>query len=242
MRTGWESEAHNWAQFARTPRYDQAHEDFNLPALLDLLPSPAGLTLDLGSGEGRLGRVLRALGYDVTGVDASPSMVQLATSHESGSAAVVGDAAALPFPDQTFDLVVAYMSLHDMDAMPQAVAEAARVLRRTGRICMTIPHPMCSAGSFQGRDREAPFVIAASYLDPMPVTWTATRGDVRVTFHSEHRPVEAYSRALEAAGLLIEAIREVRPRAQAATDPAELRWRRIPMFLHMKAVKLTAHT
>jgi hypothetical protein len=31
---------------------------------------------------------------------------------------------------------------------------------------------------------------------------------IRLTFHSEHRPLEAYSRALEDSGLLIEAIRE----------------------------------
>jgi hypothetical protein len=38
----------------------------------------------------------------------------------------------------------------------------------------------------------------------------ADRGGIRLTFHSEHRPLESYARALEAGGLLIEAIREVR--------------------------------
>jgi hypothetical protein len=33
---GLESEAQNWAHFARTPGLDRAHEDINLPALLDL--------------------------------------------------------------------------------------------------------------------------------------------------------------------------------------------------------------
>ena len=33
---------------------------------------------------------------------------------------------ALPFRDGAFDLVVAYMCLHDIDDMPQAVAEMAR--------------------------------------------------------------------------------------------------------------------
>jgi SAM-dependent methyltransferase len=239
MRQGWESEARNWAQFARTPRHDHSHEDVNLPALLDLLPPPGGLALDLGCGEGRVGRVLQKLGYAVTGVDAAPTMVQLAASYGPAPPAVVGDAAALPFRDEIFDLVVAYMSLHDMDAMPQAVAETARVLKPGGRLCAAIPHPMCSAGSFRGRDPQAPFVIAGSYLDAAPVTWTADRGGIKVTFHSEHRPLEDYSRALEAAGLLIEAIREVRPPAlAAAADSAEHRWRRIPTFLQIRAVRL----
>jgi hypothetical protein len=29
MRQGWESEAQNWAHFARTPGLDRAHEDIN---------------------------------------------------------------------------------------------------------------------------------------------------------------------------------------------------------------------
>ncbi len=44
------------------------------------------------------------------------------------------------------------MSLHDMDQMPDAVAESARVLARGGRLCLAIPHPVNSAGSFQARD------------------------------------------------------------------------------------------
>jgi SAM-dependent methyltransferase len=240
MRRGWEAEARNWARFARTPGHDQAHEELNLPSLLRLLPPPAGRALDLGCGEGRLSRVLHASGYAVTGVDASPTMVGLAAAHDDRQPVVQADAAALPFRDGTFDLVVAYMSLHDIDAMPAAVAEAGRVLRGAGRFCAAIPHPVNSAGDFDSRAADAPFVIAGSYLDSVPVTWTATRDDVLLTFHSEHRPFEAYSLALEAAGLLIEAIREVSPVAPAASAAAEAdagRWRRIPMFLQFRAVK-----
>ena len=49
-----------------------------------------------------------------------------------------------------------------------------------------------------------------SYLDRAPDIWVHDRDGIRLTFHSEHRPLEAYSRALEAAGLLTETIREVR--------------------------------
>ncbi len=63
----------------------------------------------------------------------------------------------------------------------------------------------------------------------------------RTPGHSEHRPIEAYSRALETAGLLIEAIRETRaPDAVVAARPDERRWQRIPLFLHLRAVKTAA--
>jgi len=234
MRDGWEAEAGKWAEFTRTPGHYSSHDSIDLPALRDLLPEPGNRTLDLGCGEGRLSRFLRSLGHRVAGADASPTMVRLAVGHENPEPAVLADAAALPFRDAAFDLVVAYMCLHDMDRMPQAVAGAGRVLERGGRLCASIPHPVNSAGSFQGRDGDAPFLIEGSYLDTGPADW----GGIQMTFHSEHRPVEAYSRALETAGLLIEAIRETRaPDAVAAASPGKRRWQRIPLFLHLRAVK-----
>ena len=47
---------------------------------------------------------------------------------------MLADAARLPFVDGAFDLAVAYMCLHDIDEMPAAVAEIARVLARSGRL------------------------------------------------------------------------------------------------------------
>lgn len=238
MREGWESEAAAWAAVARTPGYDHMHDQVNLPALRGLLPGPGRATLDLGCGEGRLTRFLRSAGHRVAGVDAAPTMVRLAAGHPGTGPVLLADAAALPFRDAAFDLVVAYMCLHDMDRMPQAVAEAGRVLEPGGRLCLAIPHPVNSAGGFQGRDGDSPFLIKGSYLDTARADWVLDRGGVRMTFHSEHRPIEAYSRALEAAGLLIEAIREPRaPDAMVAASPAGRRWQRLPLSLHLRALK-----
>jgi SAM-dependent methyltransferase len=238
MRDGWEAEAGKWAAFARTPGHDSMYDEINLPALRALLPGPGRATLDLGCGEGRVGRFLRSIGHRVAAADAAPTMVRLAAGHPEAVPAVLADAAALPFPDAAFDLVVAFMCLHDMDRMPQAVAEAARVLTPGGRLCACIPHPVNSAGQFRGRDGDAPFLIEGSYLDPAPADWVADWGGIQLTFHSEHRPLEAYSRALEAAGLLIEAIRETRtPDTLVAASPGKRRWQRIPLALHLRAVK-----
>jgi SAM-dependent methyltransferase len=236
LRQGWDDEARNWAAFARTPGHDRAHENINLPVLLDLLPPPGRRTLDLACGEGRISRLLRSRGHRVAGIDASPTMVRLAAGQ--GSRVLVGDATRLPLADAAVDLVVAYMCLHDIDDMPRAVAEAARVLEPSGRLCLAIPHPVNSAGAFTEREPGAPFVISGSYLDPAPLRMVVERGGIRLTFHSEHRPIETYLRALEASGLLTEALREVRaPDEVVARDPAARRWQRIPMFLHLRAVK-----
>jgi SAM-dependent methyltransferase len=209
----------------------------NQPALQELLPAPGRRTLDLACGEGRLTRLLRSLGHTVVGVDASPTMVRLAATREEAVRVVLGDGGRLPFADAAFDLVVAYMCLHDFDEMPRAVAEIGRVLEPSGRLCLAIPHPVNSAGSFLSKDADAPFVISGSYMAPMPTRDTIERGGIRLTFHSEHRPLEAYARALESAGLLIEALRETVPGDEVvAGELAARRWQRIPMFLHMRVV------
>ena len=82
-------------------------------------------------------------------------------------------------------------------------------------------------------------MISGSYLDSARLSYAVERDGIQVTFHSEHRPIEVYSRALEAAGLLVEAIRE--PGAGdllVASHPVQRRWARVPLFLHARAVKL----
>ena len=65
---------------------------------------PGAEVLDVGCGPGTLG-ILVALGCRVTGVDISP--LNCGQAVRNGYAlAVVGDVAALPFPDQSFDAVV----------------------------------------------------------------------------------------------------------------------------------------
>jgi SAM-dependent methyltransferase len=233
MRRGWEAEAANWAAFARTPGHDKAHEQINLPAFLELLPVARSATLDLGCGEGRLTRLLASGGHRVVGVDAAPTMVRYAATHPQAQPAINGDATKLPFRDEAFGLVVAYMCLHDIDAMPETVAEAGRVLEPGGRLCAAIPHPLNTAGAFASRDEQAPFVITGSYLDAHPTDDVVERDGIALTFHSEHRPLAAYGLALEQAGLLIEAIREIR----VPDDYPSRRWRRIPLFFHLRAIK-----
>jgi hypothetical protein len=81
-------------------------------------------------------------------------------------------------------------------------------------------------------------VISGSYLDEAPSRLTIDRGGVRLTFHSQHRPLESYLRALEEVGLLTETIRETKvPGELVARDHGERRWQRIPPFLHLRALK-----
>lgn len=191
QRDAWEAVAPRWAELVRGDTPD----DHNLAAFLALLPPPGRAMLDLGCGEGRLSRRLSALGYRVVAIDASPTLVRLAREADPDGDYLVGDAAALPLDDESFDLVIAFMSLQDMDDERSAVRESTRVLVAGGRLCAAIIHPIWSAGEV-GEDR-ARFVIRGSYFATVP--------HVRPVLQlpSVHRPLEAYFRALEVAGFLV---------------------------------------
>lgn len=235
LRDLWEQQASRWTRWSRTPGHD-CYWGFHRDAFLRLLPAPGRLTLDIGCGEGRLLRDLARRGHRVLGLDAAPTMVRGARDAAPELAVVNGDAAALPFADAIADLAVAFMSLHDIDEMDQAVLEASRVLEEGGALCMAVVHPLNSAGRFSGRDAQAPFVVAGSYLESRRYQDDIERDGLPMTFHSHHRPLEDYSYALENAGLVIEAIREVTvDEASAASRDEEARWRRVPLFLHVRA-------
>jgi Methyltransferase domain len=78
---------------------------------------------DLGSRVWRGSRDSRPAdpGHRTVGLDASPTLVRYASAAHPLGRYVVGDAGALPFGDGTFDVVVAYNSLMDMDDMPGAM-------------------------------------------------------------------------------------------------------------------------
>jgi hypothetical protein len=139
-----------------------------------------------------------------------------------------------PIRDETGDLAIAFMSLQDVDDLDGAVHEAGRMLVEGGRLCLSVVHPLNSAGTFEGKEPDSRFLIDGSYLDSFRYADDVQRDGIRMQFHSEHRPLERYSRALEDAGFVIEAIREP---AYHGEQAKELRWRRVPAFLHLRAVR-----
>jgi SAM-dependent methyltransferase len=239
MDRHWEEHAEEWAAWARTPDHDSFWH-FNGEAFLSLLPSAARRTLDLGCGEGRLTRELKRLGHSVVGIDAAPSMVRLAQAEDPDGDYVVADAAQLPFPDASFDLVVAFMSLMDVDDLQGAVSESARVLEPGGILALAVTHPVNDAGTFESQEADSPFVIDGSYFGKRRWEDRTERAGLRMHFMGWAYPLEAYARALEQSGLLIEAIREPVPSEELSDRlPGYQRWRRVPLFLHVRAVRLS---
>jgi SAM-dependent methyltransferase len=95
--------------------------------------------LEVGCGPGHLSvRMARDHGLEVTALDLDPAMIERARAYADRSGGVrpsfvVGDAAALPFPDASFDLVVSTMSMHHWADATVGLNEIGRVLRPNGR-------------------------------------------------------------------------------------------------------------
>lgn len=232
LRDAWEAEARNWIAWARTPGHD-SYWKFHREAFLPSLPPPPARVVDIGCGEGRVDRDLRALGYEVIGVDGSRTMVDAAREADPDGEYLVADAAALPLPDASADVVVAFMSPHDIDDLDSALLEAARILVPGGHLRTALVHPLNSAGSFPTREPDAVFEIRDSYFEERTSSQTFTRDGLTMTFTSRHRSLERVAGAIFAAGLLIDRVAEI----PDTSDPPGTPWRRLPLFLHLGAVK-----
>jgi ubiquinone/menaquinone biosynthesis C-methylase UbiE len=95
-----------------------------------------GDVLDVGTGPGLLPVEIanRRPDLRITAIDLSADMVAAAGRNLGSRATVrVGDVAALPFDDHSFDLVVATLTAHHWDDPAGGTAEIARVLRPGGR-------------------------------------------------------------------------------------------------------------
>jgi ubiquinone/menaquinone biosynthesis C-methylase UbiE len=102
---------------------------------------PSARILEVGCGPGHLSvRLARDHDLDVTGVDLDPRMIDRAQADADRDAGelrqprfIVGDVAALPFDDASFDLVVSTFSMHHWSDPPSGLREISRVLRPDGK-------------------------------------------------------------------------------------------------------------
>jgi SAM-dependent methyltransferase len=231
--TEWEDEAENWVRWARTPGHD-AYWLYRRAFFERVVPPPGARTVEMGCGEGRVTRDLGGRGHRTVAVDLSPTLLRHAREADPGGAYVQADAALLPLADASCDIVVAYNSLMDMVEMEAAVTEAWRILVHGGRFCVCVTHPMANAGRFDATTDAGAFVVRGSYFGRQRFEATEARHGLTMTFRGWSHALEDYARALEGAGFLIELIREPVPEAP---PPSSLRWCRVPLFLHLRALK-----
>jgi ubiquinone/menaquinone biosynthesis C-methylase UbiE len=144
----FESEAPFWRSiYARTDVYAVIYQDRQAAVLsqVDRLALPAGAkVLDIGCGAGLTSVSLAQRGFIVDAIDVAPAMLGQTKrlAKDSGVEQNVriseGDVHHLPFPDGTFNLVIALGVLPWLPALDGPAQEMARVLRNGGYLIITV--------------------------------------------------------------------------------------------------------
>src|SRR6267142_893086 len=124
MNNGWESSAQAWidSMGERGERGDWGRQHVLDPVMLARVSGGRfGNALDVGCGEGRFCRMLKAAGVQATGVDPTRPLIELARQRDPSGDYRLGRAEGLEFAEANFDLVVSYINLIDIPDFRTAI-------------------------------------------------------------------------------------------------------------------------
>lgn len=208
---GWDHSASGWLA-AMGDTGDATRRFVTDAPMLAALPS-SGHVLDIGCGEGRFCRMMRALGSAPVGLEPTEALITAARSRDPDGCYVQGSAEDLPFGDGHFDVAVLYLTLIDIPDFRAAIREAARVLRPGGSILVANLHSHVTArprgwvgeGSHwvtEDGDRQYMAIDDMNLERAITSSW----GAIRIENH--HRPLSAYMTAFLQAGLILRAFQD----------------------------------
>jgi SAM-dependent methyltransferase len=195
--------------------------------LLALLPNTTGTCLDMGCGSGIVGPRISERGFELTGLDISP--VQLAIAKQKGRLkhAVHGNASAMPFDDDSFDLIVSTYTHTDIDDWDNAVREVERVLKPGGHFVYVGAHPSFFGAQAQINKADGTVTIFPGYYNHSDRAFSGpgfSKGGIRETVGEKHLSMEKLLNPIFAGKLSIELIQE-----DGGTDP--------PICIGLRATK-----
>jgi 2-polyprenyl-3-methyl-5-hydroxy-6-metoxy-1,4-benzoquinol methylase len=193
-------------EYARmmTAQEDAGAADSNMLRFLQAVGDVAGLTvLDAGCGEGYLSRILARRGAEVTGIDISPRLVELARDKgpDGRITYLVADLSQpLPAYQEHFDLVASYFVLNDVYDYRGFLATLASALKPAGRLVLFLNNPY----SLVVRSHVTDYFAASG--EALPYRGLTEEG---VKVHFWHRTLEEYLAASLATGLQLQQLVDV---------------------------------
>jgi ubiquinone/menaquinone biosynthesis C-methylase UbiE len=235
----WDAIADDWT----------AHADTNDYKIFFLMPNTLALfrdlknkkVLDLGCGEGSYSRALSSQGAIVTAVDGSPRLIEIARERAQVAGlsieCLARNANSLDgLQDNSFDYVLASMSLMDIEDYEGAISEIVRVLLPCGQLIMSILHPSFSGkkcGWRRDENNKLDHFAVDDYFKKE--TWQEYITDkFKKPVIFRHMPLQDFMSPLIAKGLRLTLFCEPEPTAEQISQSNRLaRLSRIPYFLYM---------
>lgn len=231
----WDEHA-AWWQEEFTEGADVEYTEQIIPMVMRHLPL-RGRVLDIGAGEGQVGRAAATAGLRVTSIDGS--WQQVVVGHErGGSAWVRGNALALPVRSGTFDAAIACLVIEHIADLAALAAEVARVLKPGGAFLVLMNHPLLQtpgSGWIDDHILEEQYWRVGPYL-PEAETVEEVGKDVFITFF--HRPLGTYLNTFRDASLVLDRFEEPAPPAGfLAQAPEYTEASTIPRLLLLRFVR-----
>jgi len=235
MDNGWENSAEAWinSMGERGERGDWGRQHVLDPVMLARVAAGRfGNALDVGCGEGRFCRMLKAAGVRATGIDPTAAFIEAARRRDPSGDYRLGRAEGLDFADASFDLVVSYITLVDIPDFRAAIREMARVVKPGGSVLIANLTGFTSACATEGwiRDNRGWHLHypVDRYLEEFPF-WFEWAG---IRIENWHRPLSAYMTAFLDAGLMLKFFSE--PEPVSGEEAHQERARRVPWFVVME--------
>lgn len=168
----WNDNAGTWTQAVREHALESRRLITDQAVVNAVLNCGGSRILDVGCGEGWLGRRLADAGRDVTGFDACSELIQQAQFSGAGKFLILSYEQFASQPDRVghdYDVLVCNFSLLTEDLAP--VLKALRkVTKPSGHLLIQTVHPMVVAAGFRYEDgwREETFEGLSGQWSPMP--------------------------------------------------------------------------
>ncbi len=228
---------------------DSFQQKVILPNLVRLMDIKAGESvLDIACGTGLFAKVFHNAGAIVTGTDISPELIEIARKDAPETLTLkVAAAESQPFvKSASIHKATIILALQNIDKFGAVLKETARVLKKGGKVFIVMNHPafrVIQGSSWGWEGTEVQYRRIDKYLTPFNVQIDMHPGiaprEVTTTFH---RPLQAYIKALAAAGLPVTDFEEWISHKKSDSGPRapaeNVARNEIPMFLCLVATKL----
>lgn len=230
---------------------DSDHQrDLIIPGAVRMLEPKAGeRILDIGCGQGVFCRELATNGIEVTGIDSSKKLIDIARNRSRGTSVKynMADASNMKgIPDSSFDAAVSILALQNMENLDKVVSEAARVLHNKGRMLIVLNHPCFRIPRQSGwgfdEKRKLQYRRVDRYMSPLKIPIQMHPGAApNIHTWTFHRSLTEYFGVLNKNGFAVNKLeewvsqRKSRPGAKARSE--DMARNEIPLFLAVSAIR-----